>query len=70
MQFDKRDAVLGQAQLVVDILKALGIEDKKEYREALTEILSEVLPKTGAAVNSWDIEVNPQSEEGGSGDAF
>lgn len=72
MQFEKRDAALGQAQLVVDILKALGVEDRKEYREALVEILSEVLPKTGAAVNGWDISVAAEDEgtEGGTDGAF
>lgn len=56
LQFDKRDAAISQAQLIVDIMKALGIEDRKDYREALSEILSEVLPKTGASVSGWKIE--------------
>lgn len=68
LQFDKRDSVLSQAQMLVEMMKSIGIDDKKDYREALIEILSEVLPKTGAAVNTWDINPNPAEE--GTEDAF
>ena len=63
LQFEKRDAAIGQAQLVVEMLKTMGVTDRKDFAVALTEILSEVLPKTGAAVHSWDIEIN--TEDGG-----
>lgn len=69
LQFDKRDSALSQAQVIVEMLKSLGVDDRKDYTVALTEILSEVLPKTGAAVNSWDIEPN-QGAEGGMDDAI
>lgn len=63
LQFEKRDSALGQAQILVEMLKSLGVDDKGDYRIGLTEILSEVLPKTGAAVNSWDLEPNPADGE-------
>lgn len=69
LQFEKRDSALGQAQTIVDMLKSMGVTDKKDYVSALTEILSEVLPKTGAAVSGWDIDPNAANEEGTS-DAF
>lgn len=69
LQFDKRDSVLSQAQTLVTLLKEMGVDDKKDYREALIEILSDILPKTGAAVNSWDIDPNAADEEV-TGDAF
>ena len=63
LQFEKRDSALSQAQILVEMLKSLGVDDKGDYRIGLTEILSEVLPKTGAAVNSWDLEPNPADGE-------
>ena len=63
VQFEKRDAALAQAQTLVDMLKSLGVEDKKDYTAALTEILSEVFPQIGAAAKSWDIDI--QAGEGG-----
>ena len=62
LQFEKRDSALSQAQVLVEMLKSLGIDDKGDYVTALTEILSEVLPKTGAAVTSWDMDPNPAEE--------
>lgn len=65
LQFDKRDSALSQAQVLTDILKSLGVDDRDDYRIALTEILSEVLPKTGAAVNGWKVDVEGgQVDEG------
>lgn len=64
LQFDKRDSALGQAQVIVDILKSLGVEDRGEYRDALSEILSEVLPKTGNAVRGWRVNTSVGGDEG------
>lgn len=64
VQFEKRDSALGQAQSATDLLKAVGVTDSDMYKTALTEILSEVFPQTGADVVNWKIDV----EEGeGSG---
>lgn len=68
--FDKRDAALGQAQQLVDILQSLGVESKTDYKDALVEILSDIFPKTGAAVAGWNIHPDNPNEEGGTGDAF
>lgn len=65
---EKRDAALAQAQTVVDLLKSCGVENANEYKTALVEILSESFPAVGAAVNSWNMEIN--AEEGGGEGAF
>lgn len=65
VQFEKRDSALSQATAVTELLKALGIEDKEEYRVAITELLSDVLPTTSAKVNSWNIDVSAEEAEGG-----
>lgn len=60
--FEKRDSAISQAQSIVDLLKNCGVVDADNYKEALTEILTEVLPMTGGNVNNWDVDV---TEEGG-----
>lgn len=68
LSFEKRDAAIAQAQSISELFKALGVEDRKELRIALKEILAEVLPKTGAAVDSWDINMDSADDvEGGNG---
>lgn len=67
VQFDKRDAALGQAATLVDMLKNMGVTNDQPYLNALTEILSEVFPQIGSEVQSWNIDV--EDTEGG-GDAF
>lgn len=68
VQFEKRDAAIGQAQALVDVLKSIGVTDDKVFHKALKEILSEVFPQTGADVVNWDIDVTAEGGEGG--DAF
>lgn len=68
IQFDKRDAAINQATQIVEMMKSIGIDDTKDLKIALSEILSDVLPKIGAAVNSWQVDLT--TEEGGTGDAF
>lgn len=65
---EKRDAALAQAQTIVDLLKACGVENANEYKTALTEVLSESFPTVGAAVNSWNMDIN--ATEGGEEGAF
>jgi len=69
VQFEKRDAALGQAQTLVDLLKNIGEVDGETYRKALTEILSEVFPQIGADAINWNIDVT-ESAEGGEPGAF
>ena len=69
VQFEKRDAAIAQAQALVDMLRSLGVTDTKDYTAALTEILSEVFPQIGAAVKTWDVDLET-SEQGGGPDAF
>lgn len=63
LNFDKRDAAISQATTIVELMKSVGVTKAEEYRSALIEILSEVLPKTGTAVNSWNVDI----ESGGDG---
>lgn len=65
VQFEKRDAALGQASTIIDILKALGVTDKDNYKGAVTELLSDVLPTTSADVKSWKVDVKATESEGG-----
>jgi len=61
---ERRDSALGQAGTITDLLTKLGITDDNPYKEALTEILSETLPATGASVNTWNIDVEAGGGEG------
>ena len=65
VQFEKRDASLGQAQTAVDLLKTLGVEDTKSYKKPLTEILTDSFPQMGADVNNWDINFADAEESDG-----
>lgn len=69
IQFEKRDAALGQATTLVQMLKDMGVTDKEPYTNSLVEILSEVFPQMGADARSWDIDVEEGQESGGP-DAF
>lgn len=64
---ERRDGALSQALSMTDILTNLGITDEKPYKEALTEILTEVFPKTGSSVNGWNIDIASTEEAGGGG---
>lgn len=64
LNFDKRDAALGQATQFAELLKSLGVDEKSPYFEGLTEILSEVFPKLGSSIGGWNIDISEGSEEG------
>lgn len=64
LQSDKRSDSINQAQSLVDLMKSVGIDDKKQYKVALSEILSEALPTTGSEILSW--KVNVEGDEDGS----
>ena len=49
-------------------MKDIGIKDAEDYKQAITELLTDVLPQTGSNVNSWDVDVTV--EEGGAGGEF
>jgi hypothetical protein len=68
VQFDKRDSALSQASAIVEMLKSLGVKDVENYTTAITEILTEVLPQTGADVNTWNIDIG--NESGGDNSGF
>lgn len=61
--FEKRDAALSQASQVVQLLKDCGVTDAENYKSALTEILSEVLPSTSGEVNGWNVDVTEGGED-------
>ena len=62
---ERRDGALSQASSIVELLQSLGVDDAGNYKQAITEVLSEVLPATGAAVNTWNVDMNKSEEEGG-----
>lgn len=61
---ERRDSALSQASSMIEVLTSLGVTKTGPYKEALTEILSEIFPTTGASVNSWDIDIE-STQEGG-----
>lgn len=66
--FEKRDAALNQASTLVQLLKDIGVSDTTAYKDAIEEILSEVLPITSGEVQTWDVDLAP--EEGGGPGGF
>lgn len=65
--FEKRDATIGQAQNIVQMMKDLGIQNAEDYKQTITEILTQAFPQTGASVNDWEINVNSESGAGSGG---
>lgn len=70
LQFDKRDAAITQLSTLIDILKNLGVSNVDDYRSAIIELLSEVLPQTSAAASKWNIELSTPDGDGGGPDAI
>lgn len=60
--FEKRDAAIGQAQAIIDLMTTLGIDNAKTYKDVLVEILTEALPMTGSKIRDWHI--HPTAQEG------
>lgn len=65
---ERRDAALGQAQQIVDLLKGVGVDSDKPFKEALTEILSESFPTIGSKLNGWTMDLDQAGEGGGGGE--
>lgn len=63
---ERRDSAIGQATQIADLLKNLGIDDKKRYMKALQEALKDVFPTIGSDIVNWNIDL----DEGGSTDEF
>lgn len=61
---EKRDSALGQAQQLIDILKAVGIENAEAYKSSLVEILQEEFPTISAEVPDWNINVRTEDNGG------
>lgn len=59
---EKRDAAIGQAAQVVDLLKSLGISESSPYLNALVEVLSEEFPEMSADVMGWDVDLEAGEE--------
>ena len=57
IQFERRDAAVGQASNIIQMLKDLGVKDADTYRDAISEILLDVLPGTSGKATSWDVNV-------------
>jgi len=65
--FEKRDASIGQAQNLVNLMKDLGVENTDDYKQAVTEILMQAFPQTGSSVNDWDVDLEAGGGEPGGG---
>lgn len=63
---ERRDSAIGQATQIADLLKNLGVDDKKRYTKALQEALKDVFPTIGSDIVNWNIDL----DEGGSTDEF
>lgn len=62
--YEKRDGAITQAQNLISLMQQLGIEDPSDYQKAITEILTQAFPQTGASVNNWDVKA-PTGDNGG-----
>ena len=65
VQAEKRDAAVSQATSLIDMLKGMGVTDPNVYRTATIEALNSAFPQTASALNSIDIDVTEETEEGG-----
>lgn len=65
VQFEKRDAAIGQATTLVDLLKSVGITKREIYQNSLVEILTEVFPQMGADAKQWPVDVQEGADDGG-----
>lgn len=68
IQFEKRDAAINQAMQLLQLMKDAGVKDGDQVLGALTEILAEVFPKTGADATNWDINLEESDNGGGMSD--
>lgn len=64
--FERRDAAIGQAQSIVQLMKDCGVTDSDKYQSAIEEILVEVLPITSGDVNQWNMHTDEGGDEGAS----
>lgn len=67
IQFERRDAAVAQATSIVNLMKDLGISEAESYKDAISEILLDVLPSTSGKASSWNLDL---SEGGGSNETF
>lgn len=65
--FEKRDSSINQADSIINMMKNLGIDNEDDYKKAVTEILTQAFPKTGADVMNWNVDINDGQESGGGG---
>ena len=65
--FEKRDAAISQAQNLVNLMKELGVSDNDDFKKAVTEIITQAFPQTGASVNDWHVDVEAGADAGGGG---
>jgi hypothetical protein len=45
------------------MMKNLGINEIKNYREALIEVLADAFPKIGTSIREWGIDVTTGGDE-------
>ena len=65
VQFEKRDSAVSQASAIVDLMKSLGVTDEEKIKSAVTEILTDALPKTSSETSEWNVDLQAASQEEG-----
>lgn len=60
---EKRDAAVGQAQQLVELLRSVGIDSDDPYKEALVEVLAEEFPTIASAIMSWNMHLEEETNE-------
>ena len=61
---EKRDAAVGQAAAVVELLRSLGIDDAEPYLKAIIEVLGEEFPEISSDAMGWHLNLE-EGDEGG-----
>lgn len=65
VQFEKRDSAVSQASAIVELMKSLGVTDEEKIKSAVTEILTDALPKTSSETSEWNVDLQSASQEEG-----
>ena len=63
VQSEKRDAAVSQAQALIDLLKAIGVDSSDIFKTAISEALTTSFPETAAAVESGSVDILNTPEE-------
>ncbi len=57
IQSDRRDAAISQAASMVDLLTSLGVNNADSFKDAIIEVLAEVIPNTASNIKSMNMDI-------------